>query len=352
MRLALDAMGGDDAPRAMVQGAFDYCSAHPQQSVILVGRDADIRAVIASEFNGVIPSNIVIEHAPEVIGMAEKLKALKERPDDSMNRCAQLMKAGRAEAMVLCGNTGCSVGAAQLHLRRIPGVKRAGILVPMPNPKGHTWVCDMGANAECRPEHLAQFAVMTSAFLESVYGKLNPSVGVLSIGEEDDKGVALTQETLDLLRKTDLNLIGNVEGHDIFSGELDIAVCDGFTGNVVLKAAEGVFDAIVTILKEEIKSSVRNMAGAALMRPAFKALKRRAHWSEVGGCPLIGVDGVTIIGHGRSDRTAVFNALKQASRCVDGKFVERLRAHFKMAQAAPAAPPAAATSATSATSAT
>lgn len=337
MRLALDAMGGDDAPRAMVQGAFDYSAAHPEQTVILVGRDADIRSVVAKDFHGQIPANIQIEHASEVIGMAEKLKALKERPDDSMNRCAQLVKTGKADAMILCGNTGCSVGAAQLHLRRIPGVKRAGILVPMPNPKGHTWVCDMGANAECRPEHLAQFAEMTAAFLETVYGKMRPRVGVLSIGEEDDKGVALTQETLELLRKTDLNLVGNVEGHDIFSGDLDVAVCDGFTGNIVLKAAEGVFDAIVTILKEEIKGSMRNTVGAAIMRPAFQALKRRAHWSQVGGCPLIGVDGVTIIGHGRSDRTAVFNALKQAARCVDGQFVERLRSHFKLAQAMPPA---------------
>jgi glycerol-3-phosphate acyltransferase PlsX len=261
--------------------------------------------------------------------MSEKLKALKERPNDSMNRCAQLLKQGKGDAMVLCGNTGCSVGAAQLHLRRIPGVKRAGILVPMPNPKGHTWVCDMGANAECRPEHLVQFAEMTSAFLEAVYDRRNPKVGVLSIGEEDEKGVALTQETLELLRKTDLTLVGNVEGHDIFTGDLDVVVCDGFTGNIVLKAAEGVFDAIVTILKEEIKASVRNTVGAAIMRPAFHALKHRAHWSVVGGCPLIGVDGVTIIGHGRSDRVAVSNALGQAARCVEGKFVERLRTYFK-----------------------
>ena len=336
MRLVLDAMGGDDAPRAMVQGAFDYASAYPEHTVILVGRDQDLRSVIAKEFQGVIPANITLEHAPEVIGMSEKLKALKERPDDSMNRCAQLLKQGKGDAMVLCGNTGCSVGAAQLHLRRIPGVKRAGILVPMPNPKGHTWVCDMGANVECRPEHLAQFAEMTSAFLETVYGRKRPKVGVLSIGEEDEKGVALTQETLELLRKTDLNLVGNVEGHDIFTGDLDIAVCDGFTGNIVLKAAEGVFDAIVTILKEEVKGSLRNSLGAAIMRPALQALKRRAHWSQVGGCPLIGVDGVTIIGHGRSDRVAVFHALKQAARCVDGQFVERLRAHFKMSTALPA----------------
>jgi glycerol-3-phosphate acyltransferase PlsX len=329
MRLVLDAMGGDDAPRAMVQGAFDYASAHPEHTVILVGREQDIRSVAAQEFQGRFPANVVIEDAPEVIGMSEKLKALKERPNDSMNRCAQLLKQGKGDAMVLCGNTGCSVGAAQLHLRRIPGVKRAGILVPMPNPKGHTWVCDMGANAECRPEHLVQFAEMTSAFLEAVYDRRNPKVGVLSIGEEDEKGVALTQETLELLRKTDLNLVGNVEGHDIFTGDLDVVVCDGFTGNIVLKAAEGVFDAIVTILKEEIKASVRNTVGAAIMRPAFHALKHRAHWSVVGGCPLIGVDGVTIIGHGRSDRVAVSNALGQAARCVEGKFVERLRTYFK-----------------------
>jgi phosphate acyltransferase len=338
MRLALDAMGGDDAPRAMVQGAFDYATAYPEHTILLVGREHDIRSVIDRFFNGMLPSNLIIEHASEVIGMAEKLKALKERPDDSMNRCAQLVKQGKADAMILCGNTGCSVGAAQLHLRRIPGVKRAGILVPMPNPKGHTWVCDMGANAECRPEHLAQFAEMTAAFLESVYGVPRPRVGVLSIGEEDEKGVALTQETLELLRKTDLNLVGNVEGHNIFTGELDVVVCDGFTGNIVLKAAEGVFDAIITILKEEIRGSVRNKLGAAIMRPAFNGLKRRAHWTEVGGCPLIGVDGVTIIGHGRSDRVAVFNALKQAARCVEGGFVERLRSHFKTIQSSAAAP--------------
>ena len=330
MRLALDAMGGDDAPRAMVQGAFDYADAHPEHTIIIVGRDQDIQAVIAKDFRGRRPANIQLEHAPEVIGMSEKLKALKERPNDSMNRCAQLVKQDLADAMILCGNTGCSVGAAQLHLRRIPGVKRAGILVPMPNPKGHTWVCDMGANAECRPEHLAQFAEMTSAFLESVYGVKTPRVGVLSIGEEDEKGVALTQETLELLRKTNLNLVGNVEGHDIFSGELDVVVCDGFTGNIVLKSCEGVFEAIITILKEEIHGSLRNTVGAAIMRPAFKGLKRRAHWTQVGGCPLIGVDGVTIIGHGRSDRVAVFHALKQAARCVEGQFVERLRAYFKL----------------------
>jgi glycerol-3-phosphate acyltransferase PlsX len=298
--------------------------------VILVGREHDVRDVLRREVPGGIPANIVIEHAAEVIGMSEKIKALKERPDDSMNRCAKLVKAGQADAMVLCGNTGCSVAAAQLHLRRIPGVKRAGILVPLPTITGQfTWCCDMGANAECRPEHLVQFAEMTATLVATVYGQTNPRVGVLSIGEEAEKGVPLTQETLELLKKTDLNVVGNVEGHHLFDGTVDVVVCDGFTGNIVLKTSEGVFDAIVKILKEEIGSSLRNQIGAAVMRPAFRALKQRAHWSQIGGCPLVGVDGVTIIGHGRSDRVAVRNALDQAARCVDGKVMDRLRAFFK-----------------------
>ncbi len=333
MRLALDAMGGDDAPRAMVQGALDYARAHPEHTVILVGIDGDLRRSLAQESPAGTPPNIVIEHAPEVIGMAEKIKALKERPDDSMNVSARLVKDGKADAMILCGNTGCSVAAAQLHLRRIPGVKRAGIASPIPTITGqHTWVCDMGANAECRPEHLVQFAEMTAAFLEAAYQRPNPRVGVLSIGEEEEKGVPLTQETLALLKQTTLNLVGNVEGHDLFKGTVDVVVCDGFTGNIALKTAEGVFDAITHILKEEIGNGGPLVKiGALLTKPAFRGLKRRAHWAEVGGCPLIGVDGVTIIGHGRSDRRAVFNALAQAARCVDGKVMDRLRAFFKKA---------------------
>jgi phosphate acyltransferase len=332
MRVALDAMGGDDAPRAMVQGAIDYARAYLQHTVVLVGRAADIESCLATEIPasaGPRPSNIEIEDAPEVIGMADKIQALKDKPNDSMNRSAQLVKQGKADAMVLCGNTGCSVAAAQLHLRRIPGVKRAGLLTPLPNPKGKTWVCDCGANAVGKPEHLVQFAEMASAYLQCAYKIESPRVGVLSIGEEDEKGDELTQETLELLRKTKLNVIGNVEGHDIFSGDLDVVVCDGFTGNVMLKASEGVFDALITILKEEIYSSVRAKIGAYIMKPAFNGLRARTHWSLVGGVLLVGVDGVTIIGHGRSDRVAVYHALVQAAAAVDSKVIPTLREHFK-----------------------
>lgn len=323
MRIALDAMGGDDAPLAMVQGAIDYTRSFPGHEVVLVGREHDIRACLKRE--GASPRNIHIEHAPEVIGMAEKIGVLRERPNDSMNRSAQLVKQGKADAMVLCGNTGCSVAAAQLHLRRIPGVKRAGLLTPMPNPKGHTWVIDCGANSVSKPEHLVDFALMASAFLESAYGLARPRIGVLSIGEEEGKGDSLTSETLALLRQTNLNVIGNVEGHHIYHGGLDIVVCDGFTGNVMLKASEGVFEALITILKEEIYRSLRTKIGAKMLRPAFDGLRRRTHWSLVGGVLLAGVDGVTIIGHGRSNRVAVFHALKQAARAVDGRAIQHMR---------------------------
>ena len=330
MKLALDAMGGDDAPRAMVEGALDYTRAHGDHTVILVGRQDDIRAAVAKELGRAqAPANLVIEHAPEVIGMSEKISALKDRPHDSMNVSAQLVKQGKADAMVLCGNTGCSVAAAQLHLRRVPGVKRAGILCPLPTPIGKVWVCDAGANTVCKSEHLVQFAEMAASFLESAFGKKNPKVGVLSNGEEDGKGTELTHEALDLLRKTSLNVIGNVEGHDIYLSGVDIVVCDGFTGNIVLKTSEGVLDALMRILREEIKKSTISTAGAVLMKPAFNGLRKRAHWSVVGGCPLIGVDGVTIIGHGRSNRVAVYHALEQAAQCVAGKVMERLREHFK-----------------------
>lgn len=335
MRIALDAMGGDDAPRAMVQGAIDYAREFPSHTVILVGREHDVRALLSREHAAHL-HNLQVQHASQTIGMSEKLVALKERPDDSMNGCARLVKEGRADAMVLCGNTGCSVSAAQLHLRRIPGVKRAGILTPLPNPKGYSWLCDGGANSVCRPEHLVQFAEMGSAFLEIVYHVRRPRVGVLSIGEEEDKGVELTQEALEQLRGTGLNVVGNIEGHDIFSGDVDLVVCDGFVGNIVLKSCEGVASAITKILKEEIYRSFRAKMGAPLMRPAFEGLKRRIDWKLVGGALLIGVDGVSIIGHGRSDRVAVKSALKQASTFAGAGLVQRLREHFRRAAGATA----------------
>ncbi|MHC5068459.1 MAG: phosphate acyltransferase PlsX [Planctomycetota bacterium] len=330
MRLALDAMGGDQAPCAMMQRALDYARDHSDHTVILVGRRDDIERSLISEAPSGCPANIVIEHADETIGMADKISALKDKPNDSMNRCAQLVKTGEADAMILCGNTGCSVAAAQLHLRRIRGVKRAGILTPLPTPNEATWVIDCGANTVGKAEHLAQFAEMASAFLERYRDGSAPRVGVLNIGSEDEKGNELTSETLALVRANDdLNCIGYVEGNDIFSGVVDVVVCDGFTGNVVLKTAEGVAKAIGSILKDEInQSGPLTKLGALAAKPAFTRLRKRTHWSKVGGCLLLGVNGITIIGHGRSDRVAVESALIQAARCVERDIISGIREHL------------------------
>lgn len=324
MRLALDAMGGDHAPQAIVDGGLDYAAAHPDHQVLLVGQDTVVEAAIVAHGKP-RPTNIEVHHAPEVIAMGDKISALKDKPDDSMNVCARLVKEGTADAMVLCGNTACSVAAAQLHLRRIKGVKRAGILTPLPTVKGTVWVIDCGANASGKPEHLAQFGEMTAAFLKSYSEIDSPRVGLLNIGSEEDKGDDLVGETYTLLKESGLNFAGNIEGTDINTGEIDIVVCDGFTGNIVLKSSEGVARAIRVIIEQEIrKSGLLAKLGYLLMKPAFAGLKRRTHWSLVGGCLLIGVNGITVIGHGRSERVAVNSALGQAARCVQTKVLQRL----------------------------
>jgi phosphate acyltransferase len=337
MKLALDAMGGDQAPLAMVQGAFDYARANPQHTILLVGQEDRVRLAMRDAAGSAgIPSNVVIEHAPEVIGMAEKLKALKERPNDSMNVSCRLVKEGKADAAILCGNTACSVTAAQLHWRRIPGVKRAGILTSLPKPSGHTWVIDCGANAEGKADHLVQFAAMASIYVETTLKKSKPGVGVLSIGEEEGKGNDLTTATLALLKNTDLHVLGLVEGHDIYRrDDLDVVVCDGFTGNIVLKTSEGVEAALRQVIKEEITRTTLGKVGGALVKSAFQRVKERVDWRYVGGGLLLGVDGICIIGHGRSDPLAVSSTLRQAAGCVDAKLMQHLRARFKEAPAAP-----------------
>lgn len=324
MRLALDAMGGDHAPGAIVDGGLDHARAHPDQTVILVGRKDEIERCLQAQ-SGPRPGNVEIHHAPEVIGMGDKIQALKDKPDDSMNACARLVKDGAADAMVLCGNTGCSVAAAQIHLRRIKGVKRAGILTPLPTVSGTAWVIDCGANAAGKAEHLVQFGEMAAAFLGCFSQLANPTVGLLNIGSEEDKGDDLVGEAYHLLKETSLNFKGNIEGNDIFKGSIDVVVCDGFTGNIVLKSSEGVASAISRIIEQEIrKGGPLVKLGYLLMKPAFAGLKRRTHWSVVGGCLLLGVNGVTVIGHGRSDRVAVAAALNQAARCVETKVIARL----------------------------
>lgn len=328
MRIALDAMGGDQAPHDLVRGAVQFARKNGETEVIVVGQRPAIEAELSQLRN--TPANLSIEHAPEVIGMSDKISALRERPEDSMNVTARLVKDGKADAMVLCGNTGCSVAAAQLHLRRIPGVKRAGILTPLPSPAqtAKTWIVDAGANAVGKPEHLAQFGVMGSIFLSRYFG-ITPKVGVLNIGSEEGKGDELTDGTLALLKQeASIDLVGNVEGNDIYKGTADLVVCDGFTGNVVLKTSEGLASFLGNIIRQEIMRGLFTKLGGLLVKPAFKRVHTRTHWSLVGGCPLLGVNGVCLIGHGRSNDTAVCSALEQAQRCVETDIMTGLREHL------------------------
>lgn len=336
MRLAIDAMGGDSAPAAIVAGAVHYARLNPKVTVVTVGQSDAIYRCLGEL--GTTPSNIVVHDAPEVIGMGDKITALREKPSDSMNICSRLLKEGKVDALVLCGNTACSVAAAQLHLGRITGVKRAGILTPLPNVNNSTWVIDCGANAAAKPEYLVQWAEMGAAFLQCYSRVDNPRVGVLSIGTEEGKGDDLTARTHELLNATDLNVIGLVEGNHVFNGSVDVVVCDGFTGNVLLKSAEGVASAVGTILKQGIYASLRCKIGAWMMKPAFAHLRKRTHWSEVGGALLAGVNGIVIIGHGRSNSTAVVNALSQAERCVSSKLIDNIRKHLGHSPTPEAAP--------------
>jgi glycerol-3-phosphate acyltransferase PlsX len=327
VRIALDGMGGDDAPAAMVAGAVDYVQANPDHTVVLVGIEDRLNALLQEHGGGWPRERIEVHHAPEVVGMDAKIEALKEFPENSISVAARLVKSGEADAMVLCGNTACSVAAAQLNLRRIPGVLRAGILTPMPTVQEGkwTWVVDCGANAVGKPEHLVQWGQLACAYLQGE-GNDRPSVGILSIGSEDGKGDELTQKTAELVRATDVNYHGLIEGNDIFKATVDVVLCDGFTGNIMLKTAEGTAAMVGDVLKEEYKRSPLRMLGGLLSRGVFGRLRARTHWSLVGGCPLVGVDGITIIAHGRSDRVAVKNALRQAAGSIEHGTLDRLRA--------------------------
>jgi len=332
MRLALDAMGGDHAPAAMAEGAIDFARKHPEHHLLLVGREYAVRGALGEE--GRDFGNLEVIDAPEEIGMGDKITALRERPDNSIRKCVELVRDRQAEGVVLCGNTSCSVAAAQFHIGRIPGVKRAGILTPLPTVVGTTWVIDCGANTIGKPEHLACFAEMATVFLRDYCKVASPKVGVLNIGEEDSKGHDLTADTLELLRGGDLRVIGYVEGNDIYKGTVDIVVCDGFTGNVVLKTSEGVCSAMGKMLRQELCRGLLSRIGAVFARAAFRRLRQRVDWAEVGGCLLLGVDGIAVIGHGRSDRVAVRNALAQAARCGETGVLDHLRQHCRTTDAA------------------
>lgn len=313
MKVALDAMGGDHAPGVNIEGAIDALRNYPKlRHLFLVGDQASLEAECAKQ--GLDPGGerVSIVHAPEVIGMAEPgAKSVRRKKFSSINVAMDLVKDGRADAFVSAGNTGAAVAAATLKLRTLSGVERAGIATAIPNEYGLCHILDSGANPEAKPEHLVAYALMGTAFARNVLGVEDPKVGLMSNGEEDEKGTAFTKETFKLLKQTPgIHFVGNVEGRDLFETDLDVILCDGFVGNVMLKTAEATAKAVSKWLKAEIKGNPLRYCGAVLAQGAFKALKKKYNYENYGGSPLLGVNGVVIIAHGSSSALAVRNAIR------------------------------------------
>ncbi len=307
MRIAVDAMGGDHAPGAVVEGAVRAAS-ELGVHVILVGDREILHDQLRRHPVKGLP--LSIKHATEVVGMHESPSvALRRKKDSSIRVAFELVRTGEARGAVSAGNSGAAMAVAMLVLRKLPGVDRPAIATTLPSTAGHTVVLDVGANVECKPLHLVQFAIMGEVFCRYVLGVESPRVGVLSNGEEETKGTEVTREAHQALKHANLNYLGYVEGRDIFNGSADVVVCDGFTGNAVLKASEGLAQMVGGLLREELTAGPVRRLGAWLARGAFREFRRRVDHGEVGGAPLLGVNGVGIVAHGSSDARAIRNAI-------------------------------------------
>jgi glycerol-3-phosphate acyltransferase PlsX len=321
MRIAIDAMGGDFAPREIVKGAVEAARGLAGiEKLFLVGDETAIKAELA--LYGKIPACIEIRHASEVVEMGDSpALSLRRKRDSSIMRSVELVKDGLADAIFSAGSTGAAVAASMLRLRTIEKVDRPAIAAIMPSIKGPFVLLDAGATPDCTPKMLAEFAIMGSIYAENILKIVNPRVGLMSIGEEDSKGSKSTKEAFQILEKTRLNFIGNVESHDMFEGTVDVVVCDGFVGNVVLKTSEGAAHAIIQWIKESFSASLVRKIGAGILKAsgAFAELKKKTDPEAYGGAPLLGVKGVCIIGHGSSSSFAVYNAIRAAGTAIEQK---------------------------------
>ncbi len=317
MKIALDAMGGDKAPVAIVDGAVEAAAeAAGRFELILVGRQDELERYMSE--SGLSTGNIEIVHAPDVIGMSESpATAIRRKRESSIAVATRLHREGAADAVVSAGNTGAAVASSLLSLGRIPGIDRPAIAIFYPSRNGGTIVLDGGANSDNVPRHLEQFAHMGAAYAEVFLGRKDPKIGLLNIGEESSKGSELTREAHKLLAASGLNFAGNVEGRDVIAGTVDVVVTDGFTGNVLLKFAESIIHYFGSLMKEGIEGSMRAKIGAGLMKPVLRMMGKTLDYAEYGGMPLLGIDGVMIIGHGGSSAKAIKNAVLAAERFVE-----------------------------------
>ena len=314
MRIAVDGMGGDYAPEAVVAGALQ--AAHEYDCrIVLVGDQTLLHSELEKHKN--VPNTVTVHHAGSYVRMDESATtAIRKKKDASISVCADLVKEGVADSIVTAGHTGAAVVACTLKLRLLEGIDRPGIGILFPTLGTPTLLIDVGANIDTKPLHLFQYAIMGDVYFRYILRKNRPSIGILNIGEEETKGTEYIKEAHQLLNKSRLHFIGNVEGRDIFNGKVDIVVCDGFVGNVVLKVAESIADVIGKLLKQELKKSPITMLGAMLAKPAFDALRKEVDYSEYGGAPLLGIAGTCIISHGSSNARAIKNAVRVAGEFV------------------------------------
>ena len=324
MRIALDAMGGDNAPVETIKGAVAALSEIEKLQLVLVGKKEVIEAELSKYKYS--KERIEIVDTREVIEMTDDpVTAVKTKKDSSMNKTLELAKEGIVDASVSAGNTGALITASQLKLKRIKGVLRPAIAT-MFHKKGHMLMLDVGATADCKPEFLNQYAMMGAKYVEILLGRKEPKVGLLNIGTEEGKGNEITRGAYDLLKENKtINFVGNVESTEVMNGEIDVVVTDGFTGNMVLKTAEGIAKFVLSIIKTEIKKSIIYMLGALLLRPALKMIKLKMDSSEYGGAIFLGLNGLSIKAHGNSDSNGIKNAIKVANRFAEINFVEELK---------------------------
>ena len=323
MKIIVDAMGGDHAPRVVVDGAIQAANEYDIE-IVLVGDEVQINSLLKR--SGYTGKNISVYPASEVIEMHEPAAtSVRRKRNSSIVVGLNLVKEGKGDAFFSAGNTGAVVCAATLGLGLLPGVERPGIAIITPTLKGISLIVDVGANIDAKPVHLLQYGIMGAAYLENIFSIKNPSVGILNVGEEETKGTDFVKNSYELLSKSRLNFIGNVEGKALFNGNCDVIVCDGFIGNVALKVTEGTAEAIQIFLKRQLlKTNLFGKVGIFLLKGTFQKFKKELDYADYGGAPLLGVNGVTIIGHGRSNARAIKNAIRVAGEEVERQINQKI----------------------------
>lgn len=323
MRIAIDAMGGDDGPRSIIDGAL-VAARHLQIGLLLVGASPDIERELARHPR-VSSLDVRILDTPESIGMGETAAAaLRRKPRASIRLAAEAVRDGEAAALFSAGHTGASVMAALGAFGRLAGVDRPALATIIPTLQNPAILLDSGATVECRPQHLVHFAIMGAAYARVALGCAVPRVGLLSVGSEESKGNELTRDAHQLLKTAPITFVGNVEGCDVYAGNVDVIVCDGFTGNVTLKISEGLVETVERLLHDELSATFGTRVGYLLSRQAFRRFRKRVDASEYGGAPLVGLNGLCVVGHGRSSPKAVRNAVAMTARFVSQGLIDRL----------------------------